>query len=169
MQWPFLVVAQTASAGHTARKLGAGAGVRTSAPRPEHRPRRRVPADSQTKCQVKPPQGHGGWVLKPGNRVACCGRSLVLVPTHTRVLHNKHHASDVLGKTPTKVHAVALFGCSADCLGRAHRPRSVVQSVHGHGEPTGLPCHPIPHPRCLAECPTFPDAASHRMHRTSGH
>ena len=126
-------------------------------------------------------------MLKPGNRAASCGRSLVPVPTHTRVLHNKHHASDVLAKTPTKVHAVALFGCSADCLGRAHQPRSVVQSVHGQVEPTGLPCgppRPASYPTSTMPCrmPDFPGRSlppgwvsyfpvtGHlRMHRTSGH
>ena len=47
VQWPVSVAARTARAGHTARKLGVGAGVRTSAPAPGiSGSRRRVPAGS---------------------------------------------------------------------------------------------------------------------------
>ena len=52
------------------------------------------------------------------NRAECFGRPLALVPTHTRVLHNKCYPSEVSAKTPTyKVIAQTPPG-------RARRPKA---------------------------------------------
>ena len=48
-------------------------------------------------------------------------RSVLLVLTRTRALHNKQSVNDVLAKTPTKVRWLLLV-VAQTTPGRAHRP-----------------------------------------------
>ena len=71
-------------------------------------------ADTQPKCRYKSPKGRLGRVLRRRFELMSIVRPLALVPTHTRVLHNKHCAKDALAKAPTKVQWL-FFGRSANC------------------------------------------------------
>ena len=90
-----MVEAQScARPGAPPQNLGAGAGVRTSAPPPEEAPPEWAGAGRWTEIEsLKHLKGEVGRNSKSVEPEQLPGRPLKLVPTHTSVLHNKLYAN----------------------------------------------------------------------------